>query len=277
MTSAKASATTALLPPKGTYSPRKPTDIRSPCPAINALANHGYLPRDGRNVRGNDFYAGMGELGVAGMLAGFFSYPPLIERDEVGKPTTWWTMMTSPFSTAFKGFAMRKPGQLDKDGVAVINLDQLARPNCVEHDISLSRYDHQQGDNISPHPELIKHIMAASSDGKTINVADFVSLRKKRITKQRKDVPDVFYESMQHQIACTEIALILQVFGNGKEVPVSYVKAFFEEERLPREEGWTRRVWWKLGLIELGQLVSKVQTAVGDYGSSTVPAVVPVH
>jgi hypothetical protein len=26
-----------------------PGDLRSPCPALNALANHGFLPRDGRN------------------------------------------------------------------------------------------------------------------------------------------------------------------------------------------------------------------------------------
>ena len=29
------------------YVPANPGDSRSPCPALNALANHGYLPRDG--------------------------------------------------------------------------------------------------------------------------------------------------------------------------------------------------------------------------------------
>ena len=32
------------------YQPPGPTDSRSPCPALNALANHGYLPRDGKNI-----------------------------------------------------------------------------------------------------------------------------------------------------------------------------------------------------------------------------------
>lgn len=32
------------------YQPARPTDSRSPCPALNALANHGYLPRDGKNI-----------------------------------------------------------------------------------------------------------------------------------------------------------------------------------------------------------------------------------
>jgi hypothetical protein len=32
------------------YQPPGPNDSRSPCPALNALANHGYLPRDGKNI-----------------------------------------------------------------------------------------------------------------------------------------------------------------------------------------------------------------------------------
>ncbi|KAF7360782.1 HEME-HALOPEROXIDASE domain-containing protein [Mycena venus] len=28
----------------------KATDLRSPCPGLNTLANHGYLPRNGRNI-----------------------------------------------------------------------------------------------------------------------------------------------------------------------------------------------------------------------------------
>ena len=34
----------------GEYHPPGPTDQRSPCPALNTLANHGLLPRDGKDV-----------------------------------------------------------------------------------------------------------------------------------------------------------------------------------------------------------------------------------
>ncbi len=30
------------------------TDVRSPCPLLNALANHGWLPRSGRNITSED-------------------------------------------------------------------------------------------------------------------------------------------------------------------------------------------------------------------------------
>jgi hypothetical protein len=32
------------------YEPPGPNDSRSPCPALNALANHGYISRDGKNI-----------------------------------------------------------------------------------------------------------------------------------------------------------------------------------------------------------------------------------
>ncbi|KAF7362906.1 Cloroperoxidase [Mycena venus] len=32
------------------FIPAKSTDLRAPCPGLNTLANHGYLPRDGRNI-----------------------------------------------------------------------------------------------------------------------------------------------------------------------------------------------------------------------------------
>jgi hypothetical protein len=33
------------------FQPAKEGDSRSPCPALNAMANHGILPRDGKNIK----------------------------------------------------------------------------------------------------------------------------------------------------------------------------------------------------------------------------------
>ena len=42
--------------PSGKYAYQRPgpNDARSPCPGLNALANHGFINRDGRNIRGDD-------------------------------------------------------------------------------------------------------------------------------------------------------------------------------------------------------------------------------
>ena len=264
---------------RGDYAPVKPTDIRSPCPAINALANHGYLPRDGRNVRVNEVLDGMNQLGLGAFLGHVFSNPIYLERQEkeAKAKASWWNTLAHPFATAFGGFGMRETGQKDGDGVDVLNLDQLALHNVVEHDVSMTRLDKAQGDNNSPQPHLIADLIAASSNGKTITINDFVGVRRKRYATQKEDNPDLDFQGLRVQIACTEIALVLKVFGNGNEVPVDYVKAFFQEGRLPTNEGWSKRRWWTLGFVELNLLASKIKGILGPPGSGALPVVNAVH
>ncbi|KAK8071606.1 Chloroperoxidase [Apiospora saccharicola] len=45
-----AAALPGMKEPAGHEWQRRASDSRSPCPGLNVLANHGYLPRDGRNI-----------------------------------------------------------------------------------------------------------------------------------------------------------------------------------------------------------------------------------
>jgi hypothetical protein len=50
----------------GVFMPPSDSDIRGPCPGLNSLANHGFLPRDGKNIHVTDIVAAMDQhLGVA--------------------------------------------------------------------------------------------------------------------------------------------------------------------------------------------------------------------
>ncbi|KAL8820942.1 MAG: hypothetical protein Q9223_000930 [Gallowayella weberi] len=263
---------------RGDYAPVRPGDLRSPCPAINALANHGYLPRDGRNVRASEILVGMHQYGLGSFLGSVFTHPIFLERPQkdAQAKSSWWSVITNPFAHAFAAFGMREAGQKDSNGVPCLNLDQLALHNVVEHDVSLTRLDIAQGDNITPQPDLIDGLLASSSNGITMTIDDFVTLRRQRYEKQKADNPDLAFQGMQVQIACTEIALILKVFGNGKEVPTNYVKAFFQDGRMPRDEGWSKRRWWTLGLIELNMCASKIKSILGP-GEGAIPVVNVVH
>ncbi|KAF4969736.1 hypothetical protein FSARC_3079 [Fusarium sarcochroum] len=258
---------------KGTYSPSGPDDLRGPCPLINCLANHGYLPRDGRNVRLEEVLAGMDRVGLSKALGAAFANPIFLERHAPSKfhddPTPQRSLfqnirqiVSNPWAI-FGAFGMRKPGQLDAEGNRVLNLDQLGLPNTVEHDISLTRRDHQQGDNISRQQDLIEDLLASSYDGKVITAKDLADFRKKRIAQQKADNPDVKYEASDHDLACSEIALVLNVIGTGDSVPCDYMKAFFQEERLPIEEGWRRRKWWGFGIIGMIMVRNKIKKMVG--------------
>jgi hypothetical protein len=253
---------------KGTYSASKASDLRSPCPLINCLANHGYLPRDGRNVRSSELTAAMNEVGLSSALGAVFSKPIFLENKDASQQSRSflgyiWSLVRNPW-TLLSMFGMRRLGQEDSMGKICLNLDQLALPGVVEHDISLTRLDHAQGDNISLQPDLVRDLLASSSDGgKTLTAEDLAALRKRRIDKQREVNPSLAYGSLQHQIACTEIALVLDVFGDGNKVRCDFARAFFLEERLPTQEGWKKRRWWSLGFFELGGTVGKIKQLVG--------------
>ncbi|KAI0469663.1 Chloroperoxidase [Xylariaceae sp. FL0804] len=274
MSSSRASLTSAPLA-KGTYCSSTSSDIRSPCPLINCLANHGYIPRDGRDVRASELAAAMNEVGLSTALGAVFSRPIFLEHQTSdqssgsvpNKSTSLWGAMwyylRNPWAILFSMFGMRRPGQTDTMGKRCLNLDQLGLPGVVEHDISLTRHDYHEGDNIKLQPDLLKDLLASSSDGKALTGEDLAGLRKRRIEKQNEVNPSLNYGSLQHMIACTEIALVLNVFGDGKQVPFNYARAFFQEERLPTEEGWRKRRWWSLGFVELGRTVSWIKELVG--------------
>lgn len=254
---------------KGAYCPSGPNDIRGPCPLINSLANHGYLPRDGRNVRVEEVLAGLDAIGLSKPLGAAFANPIFQERapskfhdDPVIKSSfvqKIFKTLADPWSVMGR-FGMRKPGQFDSEGHRVLNLDQLGLPNTVEHDISLTRRDHQQGDNITLQKDLVEDLLASSKDGKVITIDDLVEFRKKRIARQKTDNPDVQYGAFEHDLACAEIALILNVIGTGENVECSYAKAFLQEERLPIEEGWKKR---SFGIVALITERNKVRQMAG--------------
>lgn len=256
-------------PPRGVYAAPGPNDARGPCPLVNTMANHGYIPRDGKNVRADELYSAMAVVGVSRTLAAAFSYPIFNEHIDPQHPAKktnllqkLWKFLYNPWSV-LAGLGMRNPNQVDERGRKVLNLDQLATHGAVEHDISLSRRDYlQEEGNCAKQPDLIKQLLECSKDGKTLTVDDLADLRRLRIKQQTADNPGLVYEDKQHRLACGEIALVLSVFGNGHSVPCSYARALFKEERLPVEEGWKRR-WWTVGVIELQLLVNKVKGLVG--------------
>lgn len=255
--------------PIGTYVPAGPGDKRSPCPMINSLANHGYLPRNGRDVLARDVKAAMTEVGVSGGLGTLFVnsvynvHQTKEEKSKTNFLSRFWATVRDPW-TLLAGLGTRRQGQKDASGRPVLDLDQLALHGAIEHDVSLTRRDAAQKEgNCVRQEDLVDDLLAASKDGKMLTREDLAGLRKRRIEKQREDNPGLTYGSLQHELGCGEIALILNVLGNGKEVPRSYVEALFKEERLPLEEGWKRRWWWTVGLIEVKLTVEKIKKLIG--------------
>lgn len=248
---------------------------------LNALANHGYIPRSGRDVSSRELVGALVSVGgLTPAVAALFAHPLFLEyhapAPAPAAPRSWWRTLVAFPVALLRRFGLRRRGQVDGAGRSAINLDRLALPGRLEHDVSLTRRDRCEAEGcVAPQPDLVRALLAAASadvdDGgegaRALSVADLAGVRRRRI-EERKGQEGVTYGWMQHGFACAEIALLLGVLGEGrgdkKRARVEYARAFFEDERLPVEEGWRTRRWGRrLGLLELGWLTVKVRNLVG--------------
>jgi hypothetical protein len=264
-------ASPSIVPLKrGAYTPPSSSDLRGPCPLLNSLANHGYLPRDGRDVGVDDLTTALKEVGLSSVLISMLSNPIFLERQQdIAKQSPSFLgrmryLIRNPWALLFDQFGVRPAGQTNALGRKYINLDQLSVHGEIEHDVSITRRDFAQGNNTTIQPDLVKELLAASSDGgSTLTAQDLASLRKRRIEKQREVNSQLTYGSFQHQVACGETTLVLNAFGDGKSVPCDWVHTLFVEERLPVEEGWKKRSWRKFGLLAFVMSVQRFKKLVG--------------
>ncbi|KAI5985543.1 Chloroperoxidase [Pisolithus albus] len=180
-------------------------DSRSPCPALNALANHGYLPRDGKNIS------------ILGLIRALM--------EGYGLSTT--------LSLLLSFGAMFLLGQFRK-----ISLADLARHNLIEHDASLFHRDARKGQEYAPRcPDcsLLKAVVRQGGYYKPgrITLEDVANIRAKREIHGPLDFTHA-------EIARGEMAIAIGVLGGpnaDKEgLDLEVLKTWVKYERLP--DGW---------------------------------------
>lgn len=181
------------------YQAPTPQDSRSPCPALNAAANHGYLPHSGKNI---------GFIQLVRVLHDLYdlTYPLAI------------TLTLGGFLLCSKNFSL--------------DLHYLAQHNRIEHDASIVHRDVRDGDNLNVYPPLVNEFLAESRNGTGLTLADVARARARREGTLPAGKLDSFHEG----IAAGEAALAWMVMGDRKEVKLDIVKTWFGDEKLPK--GW---------------------------------------
>ncbi|KZT72469.1 Cloroperoxidase [Daedalea quercina L-15889] len=206
------------LPSDHTYSPPTHGARRSPCPALNALANHGYLPRDGRSIT---------VVQLVRTLVGVYnlSIPLAVTLSVFGVILcgNWWSL----------------------------DLHQLAKHGRIEHDGSLVHDDTDPDKTFAPtavDPELVRKLFAITP-APALTLRDFAKARARRDRSMLAPLDRVHAE-----IARGEAALTIQAFSSmcnhvgghaddsepGSEGAIckAYLEQWLLEERLP--DGWER-------------------------------------
>ncbi|RDA95228.1 hypothetical protein CP533_1908 [Ophiocordyceps camponoti-saundersi (nom. inval.)] len=197
------------------FQPPGPNDSRGPCPGLNALANHGYFRRSGKQVNLLDIVfnalKGIGVSPEIGLIVGALGY--------VSKLADLKRVLSLGF-----------------------DLDELAGhlPSfAIEHDCSFSREDYALGDNNNFNPEL--WAVALKELSKSDKVTAFSMGRAKSARVDDEIVRRGFngYEPRAIAFGAIEVGLILTTLAPlslGLAVgssPLPWVRSLFEEERLP--------------------------------------------
>ncbi|KAJ8093608.1 hypothetical protein PM082_020468 [Marasmius tenuissimus] len=188
---------------------QKPTsgDSRSPCPGLNTLANHGFLPRNGQNITI--------PVLLQAALQGFNAHPEI--------------MMVPAKMALFTSFSPDS-----------FSLSELALYGTIEHDASISRRDQALGDNSAFDEELFSTLANSNPGVDYYNVTSAGKVQKERLEHSRANNPSLVNTIKEFQTRAGESALYLSVMGdpNTGVAPKKFVDILFREERMPLEEGW---------------------------------------
>ncbi|KAK0629595.1 Chloroperoxidase [Bombardia bombarda] len=215
-------------------------DLRSPCPLLNSLANHGYLPRNGRNISSEQFYTGLADAVNLERALGDGPIAGAISTSTTGLPDT-------------------------------ANLNDMAKhAQIIEHDGSLSRADTYFGDANSFNLSVWRQTKAYFRTP-LITIAQAEQARQAAVRNAQRTNPEFSLADGEKTISVLETALYLYMFGNGTNGFANrrWTEILFEEERLPFEEGYARpKTPMNLPdlLVIAGKLNAVNVTAGGIYG-----------
>ncbi|CAI0649994.1 unnamed protein product, partial [Colletotrichum noveboracense] len=192
------------------WHPPGPGDVRCPCPMLNALANHDFLPANGRGISL--------EITTRALRDGINVDP------YVSKLLFDHAIKTNPDPNA-----------------ATFDLDHLNRHGIIEHDASLTRPDNSSGDPSVFDPEVFKETLQYWPDP-IVSVKQGAAARLGRIRTSAGTNVDFEMRLEDNFRGLGEVAGFYLTLGDrvAGTVNRTWLTYFLEREFLPVQFGWTR-------------------------------------
>lgn len=217
-----------------------PHSVRSPCPCINALANHGILPHNGKGITK--------EAAITAL------------KSAVNLGSSTATV-----------FAVGGVGANPDHSAHTFDLNHVDKHNFIEHDVSLTRGDIAFGSNCDFSPETWKGVWdiycseVPQGGDKVTSYESASKARYQRVLSSKaaheKAGKEFHYGIKEVILSYGETALLLSVLGKDGVAPLEWIRVlvgksscylgdrfslynladtylFAEEERLPYKEGW---------------------------------------
>ncbi|KAJ7188772.1 Chloroperoxidase [Mycena filopes] len=239
-----------------------PNDQRGPCPAMNTLANHGYIPRNGIASFEQITLALMEAFNLelffgANMAANNMMTRgnPFIDRLSIGGASD----LVPPL-----------PGKIDGPVTGGI-----AKHGRFEGDASMTRADAFIGDNRDFQDLLydldLLQLGKFGGDGPdgastVFNVETLIGIKKQNIMMDQAANPKFEFAARRQAAAYGESAFMLNVFANGttKQATLPIIGSFFRNQTFP--QNWFRAASPVTGAINgatVNQIMAGVPTPAG--------------
>ncbi|KAM7208308.1 Chloroperoxidase [Naviculisporaceae sp. PSN 640] len=192
------------------WSPPGPYDVRGPCPMLNTLANHGFLPHDGKDITRE--------------IAANALFDALHINKTLGEFLFNFGVTTNP-----------------KPNATSFSLNDLGNHNILEHDASLSRSDAHFGSTIAFNQSIFDETKSHWT-AETVDLQMSANARTARIKTCQATNPEYSMSDLGDAFSLGESAAYVIIIGDRKSatVPRSWLTWFFEHEELPQHLGWKR-------------------------------------
>ncbi|KAJ7468763.1 Chloroperoxidase [Mycena latifolia] len=211
------------------FIPAAPSARRAPCPALNALANHGYIPRSGTDITFShllhavkNVYNLSFPLAFLLTVAGFLTCAKFTRNTPSHEETSWNS--TSP-TRSTSCWSLPFSWTLDLADLSARGWIKIAHDASLVHPSGIPSH--------APDPALLENLLSAAQaeDGMTLEGLAAVHVERAQNLRHPLD-------SLHEQIVCGECALSWLVMGNPRTgvIDVDTLAQWFGEERLPK--GW---------------------------------------
>ncbi|KAI0372444.1 Cloroperoxidase [Pilatotrama ljubarskyi] len=196
------------------YLPPGEGDSRCSCPALNAMANHGLLPHDGKNIHFNE---------LSSAIRRVFNFAPTF----------------CYFVPNYIANALGRSYRTD-----LFDLADIDAHNCIEHDASLTRVDsYEEADQGKIAGHLVDELLrSGTGPGGDLTPADLSRLLGKRRVEAKKNNPKYSSATIHKMFGSANASTLLTIFG-GK---MQDLRPLLSEERIP--DGWEPRIRHRMGL-----------------------------
>ncbi len=244
--------------------PTNPATTRSPCPALNALANHRYMfvylvfyiyltldysssrPHDGMNISYTDLVDAICSVyNVSRPLAHLLAIVGYSTCGKLSFSIQSSSAIPIPHVTWFINLASLS----QHGGFAIAHNASIVHPNVIPS-------------THSPDPALSEQVLERATSSGGLSLRDLAHIRTERLAKLEQPL-----SGYHEQVALGEAGLLWSVMREGKQergyddvIPVERLRHWLCEERLPDNWWSSVRPSHTVGLIEARSNANAVHT-----------------